>query len=281
MRADLPGVAVQRILADGVVVGFECIEVAIHRSFGIDHDGLSTGQTDDEVGSEIFALIGGGTVLHLEITMFLHAGEFDDTAELHFAPLAASGGLAESLDERRGLTLEAELAFAERADLLLELGVCTFAGFFNFTDAEFEFPERLGDWLDQCFDGDFAFFNLALRLLGLSGEGGFGELQKLLGAGLESIGGERLEGIGKFDFGAFEQRLFLGGGLHFAVEAGANLRELVAECLGVLLVALRLSGRLGEAGLDLRGASHFRFKALGGRGGSRRHGQVGEQPAEK
>ena len=262
VRADLAGVAVQRFLADGVVGGFERVEVAVHRRLGIDDDGLAAGQADDEVGAEFFAFVGGGAVLGFEIAVFLHAGEFDHAAELHFAPLAAAGGLAEGFDERGGLALEAELAFAEGADLFLEFGVGAFAGFFDLADAEFEFPERLGDRFDEGFDGDLAFFDLALGLLGLGGERGFRELEKLLGRGAQGVGGERLEGVGELDFGAFEQGLFFGGGLEFGVEAGAEFGELVAECLGVLLVALGLGGGVGEAGFDFRGAAFLGFQAL-------------------
>ena len=179
--ADLAGVALQGLLADGVVGGFERVEVAVHRRFGIDDDGFPAGQADDEVGAEFFAFVGGGAVLGFEIAMFLHAGEFDDAAELHFAPLAAAGRLAQGLDERGGLALEAELAFAEGADLLLEFGVGAFAGFFDLADAEFEFPERFGDGFDEGFDGDLAFFDFALGFLGLGGERGFRELEELLG----------------------------------------------------------------------------------------------------
>jgi hypothetical protein len=75
-------------------------------------------------------------VLDLEIAVFLHAGEFDHAAELHFAPLAAAGGLAEGFDERGGLALKAELALAKGTDLLLQFGVGAFAGFFDLADAE-------------------------------------------------------------------------------------------------------------------------------------------------
>ena len=161
--------AVECLVPDGVFCGFKRVEIAVHRRLGIHDDGLAAGQADDEVGAEFFTLVGGGAVLDFEIAMFLHASEFDDAAELHFAPLATAGGLTERLDEGGGFALEAELAFAEGADLFLELGVGSFAGFLDFPDAELELAERLGDGLDESFDGDFALFDLAFGLLGLGG----------------------------------------------------------------------------------------------------------------
>ena len=220
-------------------------------------------------------------VLGFEIAVFLHAGEFDHALELHFAPLAAAGRLAERLDERGGFALEAELAFAERADLFLEFGVGSFAEFLDLADAEFEFPERVGDRFDEVFDGGLAFLDIAPGLLGVGGERGFRELEELLGGRLEGVGGEGLEGVGELGFGAFEQRLFLGGGLEFGVEAGAEFGELVAEGLGVLLVALGLGGRLGEAGLDFRGAALLGLQPLDRRRRFSRGGEAGEEPADE
>lgn len=261
--ADLAGVTDEGFVAGGVFGGFEGVEVAVHRGFGVDDDGFSAGEAYDEVWAEFFAFVGGGGVLDFEVAMFLHAGEFDDAAELHFAPLSAAGGLAEGFDEGGGLALEAELAFAEGADLFLEFGVGTFAGFFDFADAEFEFAEGVGDGFDEGFDGGFALFDFAFGFLGLGGEGGFGEVEELLGGGFQGIGGEGLEGGGEFGFGAFEERLFFGCGEAFAFEAGVDFGDLVAECLGVLLVAVRFIGGLGEARFDFRGAAFFGAEALG------------------
>ena len=60
--------------------------------------------------------------------------------------------------------------------------------------------------------------------------------------------------------------MFFGGGFDFALEAGTDFGELVAECLGVLFIALGLGGGLGEAGFDFRSAALFGFQAFGGGG---------------
>ena len=115
----------------------------------------------------------------------------------------------------------------------------------------------------------------------MGGERGFRELEELLGGGLEGVGREGLEGVRELGFGAFEQRLFFGGGLEFGVEAGAEFGELVAEGLGVLLVALGLGGHLREAGLDFRGAAFLGLQALDAGGDFARGGEAGEQPADE
>ena len=74
---------------------------------------------------------------------------------------------------------------------------------------------------------------------------------------------------------------FSAAALSSAVEAGAEFGELVAERLGVLLVALGLGGGLGEAGFDFRRAAFLGFHALGGGGDFSGRGEPGEQPAEE
>jgi hypothetical protein len=189
--AHLAGVAVQRLLADLVVGGFERVEVAVHRRFGIDDDGFPAGQPDDEVGRSRLPSSWWNAVLGFEIAVFLHAGEFDHAAELHLAPLAAAGRLAQRLDERGGLALQAELALAEGADLFLEFGVGALAEFLDLADAELELAERFGHRFDEVFDGGLAFLDLAPGLLGLGGERGFRELEELLGGNALSASAER------------------------------------------------------------------------------------------
>ena len=94
MHAHLRRVAAHGVITCRVVRRLDRIEVGLHRGFRIDDDRLAAGQVDDEVGSEFFPFVGGCCVLGFEITVFLHAGEFDHAAELDFAPLPAAGGLA-------------------------------------------------------------------------------------------------------------------------------------------------------------------------------------------
>ena len=135
-------------------------------------------------------------------------------------------------------------------------------------------PSESATGLTSVLDGDLAFFDFALGFFGLGGERGFGELEELFGRDAQGVGGERLEGVGEFDFGAFEQGLFFGGGLEFGFEAGAEFGELVAEGLGVLFVAFGIGGGMGEADFDFRGAAFFGLEPLdaGGDFAGRRRG---------
>ena len=279
--SNLAGVALERFLADGVIGGFERVEIPIHRGFGIHHDGFAAGQPHDQVGPQALAFVGGGGVLGFKIAMLLHAGEFHDPPQLHFPPLAAADRLAQRLDQRGGFALQADLAFAERADLFLELGVGPFAGFFDVADAQLEFAERFGHRLDQRLDGGLALLDVALGFFGLGGQRGFRELQELFGRGAQRVGGEGFERVGELDFGAFEQRLFVGGGFEFGFEAGAQFGELVAECLGVLLVAFGIGGGMGQADFDLPGAAFLGLEPLTARGDLAGGGQAGQQPANQ
>lgn len=143
--ADLGSVLGEKTLALGVVSGFEGVEVGIHGRLGIDDDGFSAGEFHDEIGAEAFSLIGGGGGLEGKIAVLLHSGELDDSAKLHFPPMTAADGLAESFDEGGGFPLEAELAFAESADLFFQLRIRAFAEFFDLPNAQLEFPEGVGD----------------------------------------------------------------------------------------------------------------------------------------
>ena len=178
--ADLPGVAEEGGVAGGVVLGLEGVEVGVHGGLGIDDDLLAGGEFDDEIGADAAALGVGGGGLGDEVAVFDHAGHFDDSAELHFTPLAAADGLAEGFDELAGFLLEAALGLDHVADLLVEGGVGAFAGFFEVADAGLDLFEGIGDWFDHALDGLAALFDVAFGLLLLGTEGGAGKVEELL-----------------------------------------------------------------------------------------------------
>jgi len=227
--ADLGGVAGEGSFAHCVVVGFDGIEVGVHRGFGVDNDVLSAGEFDNEIGAEAFAFIRGGGGLGFEVAVLLHACHFDDAAELDLTPLSTAVGLAEGFDEFLGFLFEADVAFGDVDDLLFEGGVVALAEFFAFGDLLLDFFEGLGNGFDHLLDGGLAFFQIAFGFLLLGFEAVFGEDEKLILGGFQGIGGEGLEGVRKFGFGLFEQGLFFFGGLTLFLHADFEFSLLLLQ----------------------------------------------------
>ena len=75
--------------------------------------------------------------------------------------------------------------------------------------------------------------------------------------------------------------LLFRGHLEFGFEAGTEFGELIAESLGVLLVALRLGRRMGQPGLNVRRATLLRLESLDPGGNLPGGRETREEKAEK
>ena len=213
--------------------------------------------------------------------MLLHAGEFHHAAELDLAPLPAAGRLAQRFDQLAGLALQAELTLGERFHLGPQLGVGAFAGFLDLADAALELAERFGDRLHQVFDRHPALLEFALRVLGVRFQRRLGELEELLRGGFQGIGGQRLEGVGKPQLGAVEQRLLLRRRLAFLFQPGSQLGELGPQRLAVCLVLRGFRSARGVACLQFGQAALLGFDPLFQPCTASGQGEDGDQPAEK
>ena len=111
------------------------------------------------------------------------------------------------------------LGFDEAADLFVERGIGTGAGFLQFLDLGVHLVERFADRRYQLGDGVLAQLQIAAGSLLSLGEGGAGEFQEGLVVARQGVGGKRLEGIGELLPRVFEERHFFIRALAFCFQA--------------------------------------------------------------
>ena len=87
------------------VVALGGVEEGRERHLGVDDDLLAAGEVDDEVRPGD-AVDGGRRHLGVEVAVLEHAGDLDDSTQLHLAPGAARLRGRQSADERVGLGLQ-------------------------------------------------------------------------------------------------------------------------------------------------------------------------------
>ena len=139
------------------------------------------------------SVVGGG--LLFEVAVLGHAGELHDVPERELSPpslcLVAAKGRVERgrlLGEPRGLRVE-------RGELLRQLRVGTRARTLDLAGSLLELVERLAERTQQRGDLLLARIEIGGRLLTRGGPSLLGELEEMVGAAPERVGGERLEGV--------------------------------------------------------------------------------------
>jgi hypothetical protein len=257
--SDLVGVIFEKAKTIGFVLGFDGAEIGFEGDFGIDHNEALIGETDDEIG----ALIGftEESFLFGEITVFEHAGEFDNAAKLDFTPAAALDGRAEGGFELVGGLADAFLELGESLDLGSNFRIGAGASAFNGLHLFFKAAERLIDGFDEMLELVAAAVKkeLAVVLQGVGSEGAktFFDLLVRLGENAEL-------GFGDFAmFGGFGfllndgvASLFEGGRMAVGLRAGFGGRLTPAAGFGKLIGGERNSKQQRQREKDREGA-HF------------------------
>jgi hypothetical protein len=124
----------------------ERLEIRRKGGLGIDDNLPSTGQTDDQVRSELPVLTGQGLLL-VEVAVLEHARQLDHSSKLDLAPSAPDVGVAQRLGQVRGLALQVVLGVDQALDLLLHALVGPDPVRLELADARVESGERLSDRL--------------------------------------------------------------------------------------------------------------------------------------
>ena len=166
MLADLTRVVFCAFFACRFVDGFVGVEIGLEGDLGIDYDMLATGQVHDEIRpqSATLAVAAGDGNLLAEIAVLEHAGHFDNTLELHFAPAAPHARRTQRRDEVAGLIVKPVMGFADGFELGDERTVVAVPLLLDLRELGVDLGERFGDGLHHGVDGLFA---------GLQGAGGF------------------------------------------------------------------------------------------------------------
>ena len=150
MSADLSGVIFEMTGAVRFVLGFDGAEIRFERDFGVNHDHTLIGKANDEIGALIGFTKEG--FLFSEIAVFEHAGHFDHTTELDFAPATALDRRAEGGFELVSGLTNALLKLRERLHLSGDFGISAGASAFDGLHLFFEAAQGLIDGLNKMLE---------------------------------------------------------------------------------------------------------------------------------
>ncbi len=101
VSAHLAGVVGKAGLARRFVGGFDGLQVAVERRFGVHHDGFSGRQADQQVGAQA-AFVGADGSLCGEVAVVQHAGHLHHALQLDFTPASARAGRAQRSHQLSG-----------------------------------------------------------------------------------------------------------------------------------------------------------------------------------
>ncbi len=268
VRADVPGVAAQ--VRGALALGHPVaggVEVRVDGSLGVDNHRFAAGQAHEHVGPQPRALVvERAALLFHEIAVVEHPGEFDDAAELDFAPAPAHVGPAQGVDEVVRLAAQEVLDFQQRAHLRGQSLVGSGAGAFEFDHVLAHLVEGFAHGADEGVDGLLAAFEVAGGGFVETAEVGLGEGEEAGLVGAQGVGGKRAEGVGEFRAGVVEEVELVGAGVAFGGEQGVEFGGAGAQ-VAVLEAQVEEGcfefGQTGGAGFG--GGAGGAFGAQGGR----------------
>ena len=137
---------------------FDGLEVRRQRHLRVDEDDRVAGKRDRHVGAAL-AVFAVERLLLAEVAIRFHAGQLDDAAQLHLAPLAAGRRIAQRRDQRRrfrrefyGRRFELLGATKQPGELLFQTAGVHLAAAFDLAHELFELAEFLRDGRDEFAD---------------------------------------------------------------------------------------------------------------------------------
>ena len=250
MRADVPGVTPQVrgafVLPHAVAGG---VEIRVHRGLGVHDHRFARRQAHEHIRAQTRTLVvGRAGLLFGEVAVVEHPGEFDDAAELDFAPAPAHVGAAQGVDEVVGFAAQEVLNLQQRTDLRGKPLVGTGAGAFEFGDVLAHLVEGCAHGADEGVDGLLAAFEIARGGFVETAKVGFGEGEEAGLVGAQGIGGQRAEGVGEFGAGVVEQAELVRVGVALGTEEGVEFGGAGAQ-VGVFEAHVEEGGfEFGQAG---------------------------------
>ena len=152
MSGDQGGMPPHFPLMRFLVRGFHRGKIGFKGGVGVHRNDPVARQIYHEVGT--LQAVGTGLLRfggRIEVAVVLHAGEFHYALELEFAPAAASGRLAQGLDQLGGFLLETELGAGHLAHVFAESCFCFTPGTLEIFDAALHLVQGGGDRLDEGF----------------------------------------------------------------------------------------------------------------------------------
>ena len=183
-----------------------------------------------------------------EVAAFDHAGQLNDSLELHLTPSAADVGGPKRSDQPLGLLTEHLLRFSHRTELSAQSALGPLPRLVKFGQLPVDLLKRFAERRDHPVDGhrprvQFDASDL-LCLLQLRA----GELEEALAVGLESIVRQRLEAFGKCLLRLLDQEQLLLRGLPFLGPAARSAASSAsAPARAASIVSARRVGRSGPA----------------------------------